>query len=151
MKPELPALHRGECPDCPARAQLRADSSEWAKIAAGHVPRGACNMLQAGQVLRHKGQIGGSCAFWIGTRNWLPAEQEMLEREALQLTSKPGPSHSVRSCVAKGIARLPCFVKGALMELEPGRYLHGSSEDIQRGFLAFSLPKPWWAYFALVQ
>ena len=61
MKPELSALHREECPDCLARAQVRADSSEWARTAAGLVSRSICNMLQAGQVLRRKGQIVGVC------------------------------------------------------------------------------------------
>ena len=60
MKPELSALHRGKGPDGLARAQVRADSTEWAKITAGVVSRGICNMLQAGQVLRHKGQIRDS-------------------------------------------------------------------------------------------
>ncbi len=151
MKPELSSPRRGECPDSPARAQLRADSSEWAKIAAGIVSHGVCSMRQAGPVLRHKGQIGGSGAFWIERRNWLPAEREMLEREVLQLVTKTGPSHSVRSGIAKGIPWLPYFVMGALMELEPGRYVNGNSEGIQCGLLAFSLPKPWWAYFSLVQ
>ena len=61
MKPELSALHREECPDCLARAQVRADSSEWARTAAGLVSRSICNMLQAGQVLRRKGQIVAVC------------------------------------------------------------------------------------------
>ena len=66
MKPELSLLPRGEWPDLP-RAQVRA-YGKWAKITAGLGSRVICNMLPAGQVLRHKGRIVGSGAFAVGRR-----------------------------------------------------------------------------------
>ena len=59
MKPELSLLPQEEWPDCLPRAQVRAESSEWAKITAGLVSRSICDMLPADQVLRHNGQVVG--------------------------------------------------------------------------------------------